>query len=396
MPKKMFVGTQPRWAPSRRLAALVSVGAAMAIALSACSDADGKGADSSDPSTATSPSSGASADCVAAATKNADVGMAPMTIDQPSPIDASSIAGKKFAVIMLTGQAARNKSQAEGMQAALEAVGAETIIYDGKATPDVIAQGFQSAIGQKVSGIVTIGFDPALVKSSVADAQAASIPVVSATAVEPDAPHLPGVVANVAVNSYLEGSLQADYALVATKCKLNTVAFFTSAGPVTVHHAEGAEEEIKKLCGSDCSFEKEDVNAATFATKMAGQVQTTLQRSPDINFVLSTADVFVPYVIQGRAAVDRNDVPVAGAQGDSLADAIAGKAQVADVMWPPGEVVGWYMADAIMRAVLGEPKNQELPLRLVDSTNWGTSADFEEQFPELVGYQDTFKQAWGF
>ena len=177
----------------------------MAVALSACSDADGTAADN-----ATSQSNASASDCVAAATKNAEAGMAPMTIDPPSAIDASSIAGKKFAVIMLTGQAERNKSQAAGMEAALDAAGAETITYDGKATPDVIAQGFQSAIGQKVAGIVTIGFDPALVKSAVADAEKASIPVVSATALEPDSPHLPGVVANVAVNSFLEGSLQAD------------------------------------------------------------------------------------------------------------------------------------------------------------------------------------------
>lgn len=373
--------------PARRRQALLCAGAAAILVLAGCSSSD-------EPNDGDSSGSLSSEECVASAKAAADAGMAPMTLEPPMQLDTTSIAGKKFAIVQLTGQSELTKAEAAGMTAAFKTVGAETITYDGKGTPDVIAQAFQSAIGQKVAGIVTVGLDPSLVKSAIADAEAAGIPVVVGTSVDPDTEHLPGVVANVAVDSVHEGELQADYALAATGCDLHTAIFFTSAGPVTVNHAKGAEAEIKKLCGDACSVESIDVNAATFATKMAGQVQTTLQRNPQINYLLSTTDLFVPYIIQGQDAAGTN-VPVAGAQGDTLDQAIRGGAQVVDVQWPPGEVIGWEIADTMMRALQGQAADKELPLRLVDQSNWGTSAEFEAQYPELIGYQDNFTKAWG-
>ena len=329
-----------------------------------------------------------------AAKKAVTAGMAPITMAPLSPIETSSMAGKTFVVISLTNQSALNVAQAAGVSSALATVGAKTVVLDGRGTADVIAQDFASAISLKAAGIVTLGLDPTLVPSAVANAKAAGIPVVIGTANAPDAPHLPGVVANVAVNSTLEGELQADYALAATNCQLHAAVYFTSAGPVTVNHANGAASEIKKLCGAACSLEKVDVSAATFATTLTGQVQTTLQRSPDINFLLSTADLFVSYIMQGRNAVNK-DVPIAGAQGDTLSQAIAGHAQVVDIQWLPGAVTGWYLADTVMRGVLGKAQNVTLPLRLVDATNWGTSVSFQAQYPEIVNYQSAFEKAWG-
>ena len=65
------------------------------------------------------------------------------------------------------------------------------------------------------------------------------------------------------------------------------------------------------------------------------------------------------------------------------------------MLWPPAEIKGYIFADGIMRAVAGVPQNQITPVRLVDSSNWGTSADTNAQFPDIASWQDAFKVAWG-
>jgi ribose transport system substrate-binding protein len=198
----------------------------------------------------------------------------------------------------------------------------------------------------------------------------------------------------VAVNAFQEGKIQADYALAKSNCNLDGAVFFCGACKSTVDDANGAAAEIKKLCPSDCSLEKVDTDVATFATTLAGQVQTTLQRSPKINYLISCCDFFVPYVLQARKAVGSN-APIISALGDGLEAAIQGNGEVADLEWPPGEVLGFYFADTLMRAVTGHPVNEEIPFRLVDSSNWGSSADVSVQFPDQAKWEDAFKKAWG-
>ena len=44
--------------------------------------------------------------------------------------------------------------------------------------------------------------------------------------------------------------------------------------------------------------------------------------------------------------------------------------------------MGYIYADGILRALAGVPRDQVTPVRLVDASNWGTSADAREQFDE--------------
>jgi hypothetical protein len=128
---------------------------------------------------------------------------------------------------------------------------------------------------------------------------------------------------------------------------------------------------------------------------LAGTVGTTLQRSPNTNFIISTADVFNTYIQQGLKAVGKQ-VPLIGAVGNNLPRALAaGGGETADVLDPPAALLGWYSADAIMRAVADQATSYALPARLVDASNCPQSCPLNSQFPDLAGYQATFKQAWG-
>lgn len=377
-------GTRPPLVPMLKRWATVGSGVALLFSAIACAGSD-TSTDALDERDASS--------CVTSATKQVDEARSPIQITQPGPLDTAPFAGKKIAVISISNQSPVNVEQAQGITEAFESVGASTTIFDGEGTPDVIAKAFASSIGQKVAGIITLGFDPALVKSAVAEAEAAGIPIVAGSAVSPGDARLPGVVANVAVDSTRQGELQASYALAATNCDLHAAVFFISSAPATLNHADGAQARIESLCGPACSLERIDFSATRFATELPGLTQSTMQRLPETNYLLSSADLFVQYIMQGRDLVG-SDIPVAGAQGDTLGDAIDGDAQVVDLQMPPAVVNGWIMADALMRGVVGQTQDVELPVRIVDETNWGTSPDFAEQYPDLLDFRERFAAGW--
>jgi ribose transport system substrate-binding protein len=367
--------------------------AVLVVLLSGC----GGSAGSPRADGATTVAASSAADCVATATGNLQAGMAPMEISPLGPFDTSSGEGETFAMIQFAREGnAVEIANAKAFSAALANVGAKVIVFDGEGRPDVLLQAFASAIAQGVAGIVADGFDMNLVKTGLAAAAAANTPVLdvgasSTTPVEP-----PGVSAYVAVDAARVGALQADYALARTGCNLHTVTMPVSGGGIPRDMADGAAAEIERLCPTDCSIEKLEVNPATFLTNLAGQVGTTLQRSPDLNYWITTTDFFTPFILQGMRAVDRPLPIVGGAQGDGLAGAVAGtNGLVATTLWPPAEIMGYIYADGILRALAGVPQDQVTPVRLVDGSNWGTSADGNEQFPDLDRWRAAFKEAWG-
>jgi ABC-type sugar transport system substrate-binding protein len=342
-------------------------------------------------------STATSSACVATAIRNFQAGMAPMEVTPLGPFDTSSMRGKTVAMIQFAreGNTVSNAT-AKVLGEALASVGVKLIMFDGKGKPDVILQAFNSAIAQNVAGIIADGFAMDLVKTGVAAAAAAHIPVLdvgagTTTPVEP-----PGVVAWVAVDAARVGALQASYALAQTNCRLHTVTMPVSGAPITRYMADGAVSTVQKLCPTDCSIQQLEVDPGTFITSLAGQVKTTLQRSPDLNYWITTTDFFTPFILQGMRAVDRQLPIVGGAQGDGLAGAMHGNnGLVAATLWPPSEIMGYIYADGILRAAAGVPQNQVTPVRLVDSSKWGTSADVHQQFPELDRWRNAFRTAWG-
>ena len=374
-------------APTRALAAV------MVVLTGGCGPSGG----AREPAGSGAATTRAASECAAAATRGFQRGMAPMEITPLRPFDASSSAGKTFAIIQFAREGnAVEIANAEALGEALANVGARLVVFDGKGRPDLLLQAFESAVAQGVAGIVADGFDMELVRSGVAAAAAAKIPVLDVGASSTDAVRPPGVTAYVAVDAAAVGALQADYALARTQCRLHTVVMPVSGASITVNMAKGAVAEIEKLCPTECSVQPLEVNPATFITDLAGQVGTTLQRSPELNYWITTTDFFTPFIRQGMRAVDRPLPIVGGAQGDGLSGAIAGtNGLVAVTLWPPAEIMGYVYADGIMRAVAGVPQNQTTPVRLVDSSNWGTSANAREQFPGLDRWRGAFKKAWG-
>ena len=313
--------------------------------------------------------------------------------DLPPAFDASEVKGKTFAYVgIITNSIIQEKFDAfaEG----LESVGAKAIYFDGKGRPDVITQAIESAIAQNVSAIIGDGIDAAaLAGSAVAHANAANIPVINMNAGDPGSSLPDGIAANVAPGAFKTGVLQADYLLAKTDCKLNALSVFTSAAKLLADQNTAFKKEVERLCPKDCKVTEIDFDAATYPTSMTPQMQSALQRDPSIN-AIALGDVTAPYIATAVQSVNSEAIMI-GAQGDALVDALKGAGVAADVVWPPTEVLGYYGADAVMRAALGQPLTVETPLRLVDASNWGTDPSIAAQFPGSENLPDEFKKVWG-
>jgi ABC-type sugar transport system substrate-binding protein len=372
-----------------RTIAAACAGIAIAVSLSACSSTGGtiSGTKSSASGTNT-----VTSDCVAKATANVKAASSQMTIQPPAPLDTSSMKGKKFAVIPLTFTP-NIVTTDDAIKEALATVGADAIVLNGQGKPDVVTANVQTAISQHVAAIIMVGIAPSVAPAAYAAAKSAGIPAIGVNTGDPHA-QLTNVTAVVTPDAAKMGALQIDYGLMRTNCKLHAAVFYPSTAALSVAMQIGSNAEIKKLCPKDCTINNQPFSAATFPTTLPGQVQSILQQSRDTNFVLATSDTIVPYILQGLHAL-KSTVPLIGSIGDGVPAAIAGNGQTADVQNAPGAVMGYFCADALMRAAAGKPTNQDIPLRLVDASNWGTSGAFNNLYPGLVGYQAVFKKAWG-
>jgi ribose transport system substrate-binding protein len=323
--------------------------------------------------------------------------MQPIEVNAAGPVDVSKSRGKKFALI----QFAREGNPVEiahgiTVTEAFSHVDAEVLIFDGKGRADILLQAFESAIAQGVSGIIADGFDMDVVRGGLAMAVIAGIPVVDVGASVVGGDLAPGVSSYVAVDAFNVGKLQGYYALAQTNCDLHTAVMPVTGASITVNMAAGTQEAINELCPHDCSVVPVQVDPATFLTELSSQVRTTLQRDRELNYWITSADFFTPFILQGMREAEKVLPVVGGAQGDGLADAMAGRnGLVATTVWPPAEIKGYMYADAMMRAVAGKPVNYTTPVRLVDASVWGDSAEISAQFPNIAEWKNSFLSAWG-
>lgn len=377
----------------RRRAVIALLCGIVAVVCASCSSA-GSGSTAGSTATGSNAAKDAATGCSKESTSQYEAALQAPKFTLPAAFSASSMRGKTFAYIaIITNDVVQERY--DGFSDGLKSVGAKSIYFDGQGTPDAIAQAFHVAITQRVSGIVTDGFDAStLVKSALASAKAANIPVITTYADDPSAALPDGVVANIAPPINKMGAVQADYALAKTDCKLHVLVVYTSEAQLTIDAAVGLEQEVRRLCPSNCQVTKLDFNAATYQTALTPQVQTALLRDPSINYVvLSGGDVLAPYAVKAVKSLNRK-VPIISGEGSGLSEAVHGDGVVADLLWPPNDLAGYFDADGVMRAANGQARNVQLPTRLVDSTNWG-DGDINALFPSASAIKNDFKALWG-
>ena len=331
--------------------------------------------------------------CVSTAEAKVKAAASPFKLSLPPAFDASSIKGKTFAYIGITFAASSVAEWGTSFKQAITSAGGNAILFDGQGEPSVITQAFDSAISQKVSGIVTGGFDPTIVTASLEAAEKAHIPVIDGIDGFPNGPLQPGVVAHVTLDGQQEGTDMADWMAANSGCTANVAFFYITTSAITVAIGKAIAVEFKSLCPAKCAIQQLPIDIPTQATSTPTAVENVIQRS-QVKYIAVTSDDEMPFILQGINAVGARGVQVVSAVGDTLGAAQKGNAESVDVLWPPNDYIGYALADDIMRAAVGKAINVTLPIRLVDKGNWGTGTSLADQYPALAGYQEAYGELW--
>jgi ribose transport system substrate-binding protein len=369
------------------LLGLVAVTALASVGLAACG--------SSDSSSGAGPS-GKDAACSTEASSLTKAALASSS-QNPYPADAvdgSQAKGKTYWIIALSTSIPSVASYVEGFQAAAGAAGASVQVFDGQATPTKMAQGVSNAVAANADGIALAATGVAPIAEAVKQAGAAGIPVIDGFNGDPTQSLAEGVTGQTAASNPTLGKMQADYALQLTRCDLQAITVASLSVSSSKLGADATQAEISRLCSS-CKNTVVDIPPADIPTKLVGMMQTTLQRNPGANAIMAASDAYVPYILQAEKALNV-DTPIIGNNGDQVKVGMDGGTIVAEGLYPPPVVVGWYMFDAMLRATDGQTGfSTTMPFTIVDKSNWGTDPDPFALQPRYTSYEDDFKKLWG-
>jgi ribose transport system substrate-binding protein len=314
-----------------------------------------------------------------------------------APVKMSALSGKNVWILTSTqgvpfvaaiGKAA---AQAGGV------VGWKMKVNDGKGNVTEWSRILSLAVSQKVDAIITVGASPEVMKSAMAKAKAARIPVVDVATADKTAPLVPGTFSHVSISFYDSGRLQADEAIVRSNGKAHALIMGDNEFPGEVTRVKGMQDEFKKLCPG-CKSTVRDNQVAKLATDLSPTTQTLLRKDPSIDYVLPTYDAQALYIIQGikSAGLAKKVAVISSDAVPSNLDATAkNDVQVADVGEPAGWL-GWAAVDEIGRALSKmKPVDENVPLRMFVASNLKGVNTKDENALFGGTYVARYKKLWG-
>lgn len=363
---------------------------ALAAAVAACGGSSGGGSSSTSQT-----ASSTSGQCTQQAKADVNAARQPLKLVVPSAnVDLSPAKGKTIWFISPTQATGYAQRVSQAVTAAAAAAGMKAQIFDGKAQPDRFNQGIEQAVSSHAAGIITYAINPAVVPTALQKAKAAKIPVIAAATGVPN-PTDGTVAETISVDLNKEGKLMAEYAALASGCKLNTAVTFDPNQKALTTERDAVKSTLGQLCPSTCGVREQSMSLATMATQLGSDIQSLLQRDQKVDTVISTFDTAAMYMAPAIGQTGRNVRLIATNGLPENLDMVRSGKQAADVSYPPPEYTGWLLVDQLGRAIVGAPtENSELPLQLFDKTNLPANNGFATMWPNLAGYQAAFKAKW--
>jgi ribose transport system substrate-binding protein len=376
----------PAFALPSRYAALALVAGA-ALVLAGCSG-----------SAAPAESEASSVDtaaCVTAAEAAVDAARAPLDLIAPeSPLAVDGLKGKT--IWFVTSSVNQwVQEMLEGVEEAAAEVGAEVKLWDAEGTINKVDEGVSQAVAQNADAIMLIATDPSLISGSLPAVQEAGIPILDVMSSGAQAPVPDGFIGSLTSDFAADGATGAMWALADSGCAADLAVVEASVLPIWHDLATGALDTITETCDT-CAATSIDIDLANLSTDLPSQVQTALQRDPDINYIFAAWDSAVPLLspvlaasataptVMGRDGIEASLQAIAAGDGD----------QSFTLAMPPTQWTGWTAFDMTARAILGETvPTYVIPTRLIDATNV-EDGSVEAVSPNYVDFQDAFIAAW--
>ena len=379
----------------RTLGGLVAV--AGMLALAGCSDAGEPATEPEAPAAELSAEAQAAYDIVSAHTGAVDEFVAP-----GPAVDAAALEGKTVYFLPVTLQVPLLKTIADNLADALENVGADLQICDGKGNPSDAASCITQAIDADAAAVVTAGLTKEYAPAAFESLIAAGIPWVQGiTSASGDED--PSQVAYVTSDSVKLQSWATNWVIADSDAKANVLVIKLTDTPATTAWADfGILGVYEKGC-TECTTEVIEINTGQ-VDRLPSLVSSALVANPDITYVQAQFDQFLPSVKQAIQSAARDDVTVVSVDGllSTLQDIEGGSPIEAGIGYNK-TALAWYMADAVVRLTAGEAavENLDFPFRRVFTTGnvgeltldadaeasgaWFGEADYRSGFLELWG-----------
>jgi ribose transport system substrate-binding protein len=404
----------PRRAPRRGLRPVVIAGAAvtaLGVALSACSSSGGSSAATGGTATAGSSASSGTSGSLSATQLSA----IKADLKTAEGVPAWKAGGPAFSATGLSGKSAFllgtptnqfAESFITGVTEGFKSVGMSVTV--GGSTDEVTSQEVQdleNAVHAHVSVILLLAITPASVATGLQAAKAAGIPVIETFIGNPELPPAAdkalGVVADDTYPYSRTGELAAEWEIVQTGGKVNSVVQQFAGQPPSDAVALGWNETLKKYCPSSCTSSTDNV---TEGAQTVQQIQSGAQvaaQNKSVNAIFPVYDYQMAYMLPELAAASassRINLLSENADLAQMQEMVSGTAVKVDV-GNPVEWDGWAAVDQALRAVKGLPPvaDEQLPVRMFDTDNiksinlkanpatWYGGADYQADYDKLWG-----------
>jgi ribose transport system substrate-binding protein len=390
----------------RRLRPAVIAGAAataLGVALSACSSSGGSSATTTGTSSGSGSLSASQLSTIKADLKSAE-GM-PSWKAGGAAFNASGLAGKKaFLLGTPTNQFA--ESFIAGVTAGFKSVGMSVSV--GGSANQVTSQEVQdieNAVHAHVSVIVLLAIVPSSIATGLQAAKAAGIPVIETFIGNPALPSAAdkalGVYADATYPYSRTGQLAAEWEIVQTGGKINSVVQQFAGQPPSDATAAGWTAALQKYCPSSCSSSADNVSTGAQTVQQIQSGAQVAAQNPKVNAIFPVYDYQMAYMLPeltAASATSRINLLSENADLAQMQELEQGTSVKVDV-GNPVEWDGWAAVDEALRAVKGLPAvaDEKLPVRMFDTDNIKSinlSADPGTWYGG-ANYQADYQKLWG-
>lgn len=261
--------------------------------------------------------------------------------------------GKKVMIIPVTSQIPITQVITASMTRQAKRIGFTFTNWQNQGKADQWIQGIQQAISQKYDVVDLLAIPPAVLKPQIDQARKAGVKVISS--------HFAGfgwqvpkyIDGAVRLPYYEVGQILAAWAIVQTNGKANVLSIVANDLVSSADVIKGMRTVFARDC-KGCKLDIVDVPTVEWSSKVQGEVQSGLQRNPNVNYVLPIYDAMTSFVsaalrISGKAG----KIQQASFNGTPF---VLEAVKKGDVQMDIGENEDWIaraMLDADMRAAAG-------------------------------------------
>lgn len=288
-----------------------------------------------------------------------------------------------------------------GWKPAAEALGWKATSIAVGTEPEAIQKAFESALSlsPKPDAIIVTGYPRVTYEAQLKKAAAAGIPVFSQSTTDKPGD---GLVAVTNGSPAARASAKMIGAHIVAESEGDAhVAFATvSAAPILAEIKAGLQDAFDEWCPK-CTIDTVDAAYADIGSKLPGQLVSTIQRNPKINYIFTGIGDFAVGVAPALKAAGLADkVKIVGGTA-SAENLTALKAKEADAFYGfPAASIGYLTMDGIARHFVGDDPSIDtaapFPTQIITPDNVANiEVTGDNYYIGTSDFADQWKTLWG-